>query len=97
MDSLFNQLKRDSKRINKIATKFGVKSIRIFGSVARGENLQTSDIDLLVDFNEDASLFDLINLKLELEEIYKKKIDIVTINSLHPSMASQVMDEAVLL
>ena len=95
--SLFTQLKKDSERINKIAAKFGAKSIRLFGSVVRGEDQQKSDIDLLVDFDESASLFDLINLKLELEDIYKRKIDIVTTNSLHPAIASQVMYEAVQL
>lgn len=94
---LFTQLKKDSELINSIATKHGVKRISLFGSVARGEEQEKSDIDLLVDFDEGASLFDLINLKLELEGIYNRKVDITTVNSLHPLMASQVRDEAILL
>ncbi|MDD2586361.1 MAG: nucleotidyltransferase family protein [Syntrophomonadaceae bacterium] len=94
-NSVFIQLQKDREKIKKIALKNKAKTISVFGSVARREEQQNSDIDLLVEFNENASLFDLINLKLELEEIYHRKVDIVTPNSLHQAIASQVMNEAV--
>ncbi|MGI5880489.1 MAG: nucleotidyltransferase family protein [Syntrophomonadaceae bacterium] len=91
------QLQKDSEKIKQLARKHGAKTVSVFGSVARRQEQHNSDIDLLVEFDENASLFDLINLKLELEEIYNRKVDIVTPNSLHKKIAAPVMKEAIKL
>jgi predicted nucleotidyltransferase len=54
----------------------------VFGSVARGDNRETSDVDLLVEFDKDRTLFDLIDLRLDLRDLLEVEVDIVTPNSL---------------
>jgi len=95
--SILVQLQKDRDLIKQIAGKHGARAIRIFGSVARKEEQADSDIDLLVEFDENASLFDLINLKLDLEEIYNRKVDIVTPDSLHKKIAVSIINEAITL
>lgn len=54
------------------------RSVAIFGSVARGDHTDASDIDLLVDFESDSSLFDLLHLQDELKEMLRCKVDVVS-------------------
>jgi predicted nucleotidyltransferase len=67
----------------------------IFGSFARGEEREDSDLDILVEFGEGKSLLDLVGLKLELEEFLGRKIDVVTYNALHPEIREKVLEEQV--
>ncbi|MDR1695932.1 MAG: nucleotidyltransferase domain-containing protein [Endomicrobium sp.] len=64
---------------NSIIKKYGIKSLSVFGSSLRNDFNKDSDIDLLIEFKKpkEKSLFDLIDLRLELEEITGRKIDIV--------------------
>ena len=55
--------------IVKLGREHGATSIRVFGSVARGDNRETSDVDLLVEFEKDRTLFDLIDLRLDLRDL----------------------------
>jgi len=59
-----------------------LRRVRIFGSVARGDNRDGSDVDFLVDFDAGRTLLDLIGLKLDLQELLGITLDIVTPNSL---------------
>lgn len=70
-------------------------SPRLFGSVARGEDEPGSDVDLLVDFTEDASLFDEIGLRLDLAELLGVEVDVVGSESLEGSFRDRVLAEAV--
>lgn len=79
----------------KIAAKYGASNIRVFGSVARGEEGSDSDLDLLVDLAPDRSLFDLGGLLYELEELLKVQIDVVTPESLHWYIRDEILEEAV--
>jgi predicted nucleotidyltransferase len=72
-----------SREILYLARKYGMASVRVFGSMARGEADKTSDIDLLVDFEAGRSLFEKIAFKLELEERLKRRVDVATPQSLH--------------
>lgn len=72
--------------------KYGVVKASIFGSVARDEADSNSDIDLLVQFEDGRSLLDLSGLKIELEELLNRKVDVVTYNSLHPAMKKAIME-----
>jgi|HigsolmetaGSP12D_1036236.scaffolds.fasta_scaffold02956_4 hypothetical protein len=83
--------------ILEIAKANGVKKISLFGSVVRGEEHEESDIDFLVEFEENRSLFDLIRLKNELEELLNKSVDIVTLNSVHWKIKDQIISEAMQL
>ncbi|MBC2697240.1 MAG: nucleotidyltransferase family protein [ANME-2 cluster archaeon] len=70
-----------------------VKRASLFGSVVRGELTDESDIDILVEFKGKKSLLDLVGLKLELEEMLKRKVDILTYNSLHPLLKDRILRE----
>lgn len=85
--------KRDE--ILSIAFEYGVNKIRLFGSTARKEDTDNSDIDFLVNLDEDRSLLDLIGFKYSLEEIFDKKVDVVTIDSLHKDIKENVLKEMI--
>lgn len=72
----------DKDYINDFCRKWNLCEFSVFGSFARNENRDDSDIDVLVDFQKDykASLFDLIKLKYELEHFFKTKVDLLTLN-----------------
>ena len=71
--------------------------MRVFGSVARGEQRQDSHIDFLVDFEPGRSLLNLTGLLLDLEAVLDCKVDVVSARGLKPRLASEVMRDAVLL
>ncbi len=73
----------------------GVKSLAVFGSLARGEATPASDIDVLVEFDHPAGLFEFIRLKLYLEELTGRRVDLVTSDALRPSMRAEILSEAV--
>ena len=73
----------------------GVKSLAVFGSLARGEATPTSDIDVLVEFNRPVGLFEFIRLKLYLEELTGRRVDLVTPDAIRPSMRAAILSEAV--
>lgn len=64
-------------RIRELAAAHHGSNPRVFGSVARGEDRPESDIDLLVDFDSEASYFDLVGLRLDLEELLGRPVDVV--------------------
>ncbi len=76
--------------------EMGVSSLAVFGSVARNESTQQSDIDLLVDFDRDVSLFHLFEIQHRLEEIIGvPKIDLIQRGAIHPALREQILSEAV--
>ena len=79
--------------------EFSVKSLAIFGSVARDEATDASDIDLLVEFEEDShvGLFRFIDLKLFLEELLGCKVDLATLDCIRERMRERVAKEAILV
>ncbi|HEX6456366.1 MAG TPA: nucleotidyltransferase family protein [Solirubrobacterales bacterium] len=81
----------------RIAAAHGAGNVRVFGSVGRGEQGASSDLDLLVDMAEGRSLFDLIALSNDLEESLGVNVDVVTEASLSPYIRDRVLDEAVAL
>ena len=83
--------------IRRIATAHGAGNVRVFGSTGRGEQVASSDLDLLVEMAEGRSLFDLIALSNELEDSLGIDVDVVTEGSLSPYMRDRVLDEAVAL
>ena len=71
-------LKFKRPEILRLAQEHGAHNVRIFGSVARGEARQGSDVDFLVDMEEGRSLLDLIELSQDLETLLQRKVDILT-------------------
>jgi predicted nucleotidyltransferase len=90
------QLLRSRKgEILTVAQKYGAKNIRVFGSVARGQADQESDIDLLVELEPGRSIFDLGGLLYELTELLNVEVDVVTEKGLRKRFREQVLREAV--
>lgn len=81
------------EKILPILNKYGVKRASLFGSIVRGEFTEDSDIDLLVELPDTASLLDLGGLKIDLEELLGKKVDVLTFDSLHPLLKKKILDE----
>ena len=77
--------------------QYKVREIGVFGSYIRGEQSADSDIDLLVEFDEEADLFDLVGLSLYLEEILQRKVDIVPKRALRAELRETVLKEVVAL
>jgi uncharacterized protein len=73
----------------------GVKSLAVFGSLARGQATPASDIDMLVEFDRPVGLFEFIRLKLYLEELTGRQVDLVTPDALRPAMRAEIIGEAV--
>ncbi len=76
---------------------YKAKIVGIFGSYARGDEGEKSDVDILVDFDENASLFDLVGLSLFLEEKLNCKVDVVPRRSLREEIKPYVLQEAIYL
>ena len=85
-----------SKRheILRIAAGHGARNVRLFGSVARGEDHGSSDVDFLVDMEAGRSLLDLIGLGQDLEALLHRKIDVLTDASVHPALRDRILTEA---
>lgn len=74
---------------------FGIKSLMLFGSVARNEANADSDVDLLVEFDRPVGLLTFIRLKRSLEEIFNTSVDLGAPDSLKPSLRTTVNPEAI--
>jgi len=73
--------------------QYGISSIGIFGSVARGDFHQHSDVDILVAFNRVPSLFKIVRLERELSKILRLRVDLVLDISLDPIFRQQIIEE----
>ncbi len=84
--------------LNKILlSDFHVNALYLFGSVVRDEAGPESDIDIIVEFNQDArvGLFELARLRMFLSEILGCNVDLVTSDALHPLLKDEIMREVV--
>ena len=79
----------------ELAEKYGVKSLALFGSVARDEARPDSDVDLLVEFDQPVGLFTFIGLQQFLEILLGYKVDLGTLRSLKPRLKESVLQEAI--
>lgn len=91
-----NEIKNKIKTEESFLTeKFRVKRVGIFGSYARGEQKKTSDVDVLVEFFEEPSLFEFIRMERYLKNILKIKVDLVMKDSLKPYIGKHILDEVI--
>ncbi len=79
--------------IHRIASAHGVSHLRIFGSRATGAETPCGDLDLLVDIAPDRDLLDLIEFKLDLEDLLGCKVDVVTEAGLSPYLRDRILRE----
>jgi len=89
-------LKQQNQIIN-ITSKYNPKLIGIFGSYARGENKANSDLDVLIDFEQDINLLEIIGLEQELTERLGLQVDLITLRSLNPQLQKYVEADLILL
>jgi predicted nucleotidyltransferase len=94
---LDEKLREKRDEILRIAAKHGARNVRIFGSSARGEADDRSDIDFLVDMEPGRSLFDMGGLLVELENLLARRVDVVTSRGLKKRIRDRVLQEAVAL
>lgn len=78
-----------------LRSQFNVTGLSLFGSLARNQAKPESDVDLLVTFTDDASLFDLVRLKQYLEETLHLSVDVVPKESLRSELREQILKDAV--
>ena len=83
------------EEILRVASRHGARSVRLFGSAARGEAGPASDLDFLVELEDGRSLFDLVHLRQDLEELLQCKVDVVDPEGLHWSIRDRILAEAV--
>jgi len=84
------------EHVKLIRQKFGVRRIGIFGSFARGEEREDSDLDVLVVFEEGQKTFDnYMDLKFYLEDLFGREVDLVTERALKPQLKDIIMKEVV--
>ncbi|MGI0480252.1 nucleotidyltransferase family protein [Geminocystis sp. CENA526] len=89
-------LEKKREKILEIASKHGAFNIRIFGSVARGEETENSDIDFLIDYDlQKISPWFLTGLITDLEELLERKVDVITVKSLHYFIRYKILKEAI--
>ena len=84
-----------NKHRQVLSDRYGVKSLALFGSVARDEATPASDVDLLVDFDRSVGLFGLFALQDYLETILGRPVDLGTPDSLKPRLREEVLAESV--
>ena len=87
-------IERHREKILELAARHGATEVRVFGSLARGEGTERSDLDLLVTLEEKRSLLDLVGLKQDIEELLHRSVDVVTEPALSPYIRDRVLAEA---
>ena len=83
------------KKILPVLKKHNVKKAGIFGSFVKGEQKKNSDVDILVEVGKKWSLFDLINLKSNLEKAVKRKVDLVEYECIRKELRENILGEEV--
>lgn len=90
----FEEVSRRKSDLLRAAARHKARNVRVFGSVARGEDRPDSDIDFLVDFDASASLLDLIGLQQDIEALLGRRADVVTPDGVSPFLRQRILAEA---
>lgn len=88
-------LQRYRTEILALALRHGAGNVRVFGSLARGDEREDSDLDLLVTLGDGRSLLDLVGLKQDVEDLVHRPVDVVTDRALSPYIRERVLSEAI--
>lgn len=94
---MLDLVRENRDQVLSIAERYGATNVRLFGSVARGEDDDQSDIDLIVNMAPGRSLFDLGGLLMELSALLGKRVDITTERGLKQRIRDRVLKEAISL
>jgi predicted nucleotidyltransferase len=87
-------IKQRREQILELAQRHGARNVRVFGSMARGEGDERSDIDFLVDFEPGRSLLDMSELKQDLHDLLSVDVDVVTERGLYWLLRRRILKEA---
>jgi len=90
-------LERLNAEAPALKRKYAVKSLAVFGSMARGDDHEESDVDILVIFEGPATFDNFMGLKLDLEDLFGRRVDLLTPSCLSPRMQSEIDREAILV
>ncbi|SIR95845.1 helix-turn-helix domain-containing protein [Microbacterium sp. RURRCA19A] len=93
--NLRERLVRHRDEIRRLVAEYHASDPRVFGSVARDEATESSDIDLLVDFTPEAGLLDEIGLRLALADLLRAEVDVVASDTLRGDLRARILREAV--
>jgi len=93
--TVYDLLKEKREDVLRICAKYGARNVRVFGSVARGDADEASDIDLIVEFEPGRSLLDHAGLWLEPQELLGRKVDVVSARGIKPRIRNRVLQGAV--
>jgi predicted nucleotidyltransferase len=88
-----NPAEQIREHITELRDRYQVASLGIFGSFARGEATESSDVDILVEFSESVDIFHFIRLQYYLAEILGRKVDMVTPDALKPLIKDRILRE----
>jgi uncharacterized protein len=88
-------LERLTARVAEIRSRFAVKDLAVFGSIARDEPRPDSDLDVLVTFEGKADFDRFMDLKFYLEDLFRLRVDLVTRNAVRPELRPQIEREAI--
>ena len=77
-----------------IAERHGIRDVRVFGSMARGNADHASDVDLLVSLPPQRTGLSLGALLMEVQDLLQRRVEVVTANSLHPALRERILQEA---
>ena len=94
MDNQFNKIKNILTSHREQLSQLGGYHMAIFGSIARDEATEDSDVDILVDFDSKKGLFGFADLRFYLEEILGCHVDLVTRQALHPALKTRILSES---
>jgi uncharacterized protein len=91
------ELRARRDEILDLAARYGASNVRVFGSVARGEADERSDVDFLVDMDEGRSLFDMGALLMDLQDALEREVMVTTVAGLRPRIREAALKDAVAL
>lgn len=88
-------IRRRREAVLEIAARYGAHDVRVFGSVARGDTAEGSDLDLIVRFEPGRSLLDHGGLVMDLRELLGVKVDVIDEEAMRPRFRDHVLKEAI--
>jgi len=89
------EVRNQRRAILQLAEKHGVRRVRVFGSVARGEAGPQSDLDVLVEFEKGRSLLDLVGFQQDMTDLIGGRVDVVAEGGLSPYLEDRILREAI--
>ena len=89
------ELEAIKRKLIPILKKYNVTRAGIFGSYARGEQNGKSDIDILVEVNERVGLIEFIKLKMAIQELLRKKVDLVEYDTIRPEIRENIIRDEI--